>query len=219
MKLLLIISFFLLAMQICPAQSPYTGGIGSGAAKFSAPNSALSLIDSLYNGNTGSGLTKFFATGIALSEMDSFYNGDTGSGFNTNVSGNRVLSLSDSLYNGNPGDGYARVTMFSASMGITDSLYTGNTGRGDIQSRPVNLNLSFCISDTIVWNGNYSVSWNNAANWDCGIIPGINSIVIIPTGASRYPVIPADVEIKTLFVRPGATILLVTGKVLIINGH
>lgn len=171
-----------------------------------------------YSGGISNGFAEHNSGYFNLSVSDSLYNGGNGNGFSVNTILNTSLAVTDSLYNGGSGNGFSTLLLLNTSLYLTDSLYNGGSGKGEIQLTVSNINLSVC-SDTAVWNGNDNLLWNNPANWDCGTVPGINSVVFIPAGRPRYPVIMVSTEIKKLEVQPGAAVIVFTGKNLTINGH
>jgi hypothetical protein len=81
-----------------------------------------------------------------------------------------------------------------------------------------NINLNIC-SDTLRWNGNASNVWGDASNWDCGKLPDVNSIVYIPAGLPRYPIVFSFAEIKKLLLQNGATITVKSGVQFKLNGQ
>ena len=195
----------------------YNGGNGNGFTKDTALSVSLSVADSLYNGGNGNGFSKDTALNVSLSVADSLYNGGIGNGFSKDTVLNVSLGILDSLYNGGIGNGFHSVVITNTSLYLLDSLYNGGPGRGELQTTGL-ANLGSC-SDILIWTGNTSVNWDNAGNWDCGTIPGVNSTVIIPSGKVRYPVIFFNTVIRKLELKDGAVIILFTGKNLILNGQ
>lgn len=175
------------------AQFPYSGGNGNGASGVSSVNISLSITDSLYNGGNGDGVTK-------------------------NVLLNAVLSQADSMYKGGQGNGFHSIVLTNTTLNLLDSIYNGGTGRGDNQKVAPAINLSIC-TDVLVWNGNANINWDNPGNWDCGTVPGVNSIVIIPGGRPRYPTIFTNTVIKKLEMQPGASVTVFINRLLLINGQ
>ena len=213
---LIIFTAFILCSSNIHGQ--YLGGISNGFSSISVSTINLSLSDSLYNGGIGSGFSKDTTLNATLSITDSLYNGGSGNGFSKDTALNISLSVTDSLYNGGTGNGFDNFIITSANLYLLDSLYNGGVGRGEYQLFAPNINLGIC-GDTLVWNGNDNITWGNSNNWDCGKVPDINSIVFIPAGRPRYPVIISDIEIKTLILQPGGTVVLFSGKKLTLNGH
>jgi hypothetical protein len=178
---------FLLVLAFLPlaTNAQYLGGIGSGFGSVSTLNLNLNLTDSLYNGGQGNG---FYAL----------------------INPNTNLSLADSLYNGGIGTGYI-TNNINSDLSIQDSLYNGSNGKGDNQLSVALIRLSLCNDKQLVWNGNQSVFWNNAANWDCGTVPIATSIVTIPTSYKFAPVIGAGSIASRVTVAPSANLYLIGG--------
>ena len=60
-----------------------------------------------------------------------------------------------------------------------------------------------------VWTGDGDgTSWDDAANWDIGAVPGANSSVTIPSGADVTAAMCLPVEVESLTVEAGATLAL-----------
>ena len=190
----------------------------SGTNTAAVNNVVLAIIDSLYNGGIDDGTNTAAVNNVVLAITDSLYNGGIDDGTNTAAVYNVVLAIIDSLYNGGIDDGTNTATVNNVFLAIIDSSYNGGIGRGEIQKIAADINLTIC-GDTLIWNGNANINWDNPDNWDCGIVPGINSTVIIPTGKARYPTIFFNAEIKKLEIRIGGVLTVFTGKILLLNGH
>lgn len=185
-NLFLLLALFFLQFSI---NAQYFGGVSNGFGSVSSLNLSLSLVDSLYNGGLSNG---FF------SETNPFTN----------------LSLSDSLYNGGIGTGFF-TNNFNSDLSIQDSLYNGGIGKGDNQLSQVLIRFSLCNDKILVWNGNATVFWNNAANWDCGTIPINTSMVTIPANAARMPIIAASAIASRVTVFTNANLNLISGASLL----
>jgi hypothetical protein len=72
---------------------------------------------------------------------------------------------------------------------------------------------------TLEWTGAVNTDWTNAGNWKCGIVPTITSNVVINSGCPNYPVLTLNVEIRSMTVRPGASVTVNTGFDLKLNGN
>ncbi len=72
--------------------------------------------------------------------------------------------------------------------------------------------MSFAAS--ITWNGSASTDWNNAANWSGGL-PTVTDDVTIPIGLTNYPVLAANVSIKSIFLVNSAASLTVNSGVVL----
>ncbi len=83
-----------------------------------------------------------------------------------------------------------------------------------------------CIADTFTvyanvcagaintWVGNVNLEWETPGNWSCGTVPTETSDVVIPPGVPFMPRTNANVKVRSLTVRPGATVTVKTGTVL-----
>lgn len=99
---------------------------------------------------------------------------------------------------------------------------------GNHQIRFSNSSLDAAISATVVgatgcvdniWTGKGSDNrWNNAANWETGVIPNANNNVEIPAGRPRYPVLQGNAGAKNIILGANASINL-NGKLFTIAGN
>ncbi|MBL7727626.1 MAG: hypothetical protein JNM68_08075, partial [Dinghuibacter sp.] len=71
----------------------------------------------------------------------------------------------------------------------------------------------------VEWTGAVNTDWTNAGNWTCGGVPTVSSNVIVRGGRPNYPVVNLNVEIRSLTIRPGATVTVNTGFDLKLNGN
>ena len=63
------------------------------------------------------------------------------------------------------------------------------------------------------WNGSVINVWGNDGNWDGGVTPGVNRVVIIQSGKPSYPTVFTSIEVKSLELRPGATVTIYNNAV------
>ncbi len=201
------------------ADSVYNGSDGDGHALASSINIQLGVADSVNNGGNGDGFSFDRAANRPLGVADSVYNGGNGDGFSLDTALSKQLGIADSIYNGGLGDGAAQGIAINRTLAIVDSIYNGGTGRGDIIFLAPSVNLNTCSGATVVWNGSVNNNWNNAGNWDCGMLPGINSNVVIPTGRPRYPNLFINVEIRSLLLQSGTSVDVRPGATLKLNGQ
>jgi ELWxxDGT repeat protein len=68
------------------------------------------------------------------------------------------------------------------------------------------------------WTGAISTAWEDAGNWTNGI-PGAITAVTIQGGMPRYPVISADISIKSLSIQNSASVTLTNNRKLTLLGH
>lgn len=86
---------------------------------------------------------------------------------------------------------------------------------GEIEDYAVNINDNpgcAAASDTAIWGGHHSSSWEDPLNWRCGRLPDDNSKVIIPGNA--YVIINSTIAVYSLTVSPGATVRVNSGNTL-----
>lgn len=72
---------------------------------------------------------------------------------------------------------------------------------------------------TCYWNGSTNTAWENPLNWNCGKLPDANTDVVINSGIPFYPVINSNKSCRSVDIRPGATIKVITGFNLLLTGH
>jgi hypothetical protein len=66
----------------------------------------------------------------------------------------------------------------------------------------------------ISWTGNISTDWENAGNWSGNAVPTASSIVTIPAGRPRYPVVNTNTSIRSITLASGAWVTIAPGVVL-----
>ena len=76
--------------------------------------------------------------------------------------------------------------------------------------------VQFAPGSMISWTGNVSTDWENAANWSGNAVPTASSLVTIPAGRPRYPVVNVTTTVKSLTCVPGTTVTLGPGVELIL---
>ena len=67
------------------------------------------------------------------------------------------------------------------------------------------------LNGILLWTGAVNTSWSNPGNWSCGILPQSTSDVQINSGLVNYPVVSSNVTIKSLLVKPGASVTVASG--------
>jgi hypothetical protein len=79
--------------------------------------------------------------------------------------------------------------------------------------------INFTGGTLVLWTGNASNAWNNAANWSNNQVPVATTNIGIPSGRPNNPVIANGIlaNCKTIRVFPSATITVATGGQLRVN--
>ena len=118
---------------------------------------------------------------------------NTGSGF-TNLSNGGV---------------YSGVTGKSLTLTNAPSSFYGYQYRAFVNGS--SFSQVYTTKFTATWQGTVSNVWENAANWNCGILPDVNTDVLINAGKANYPQLGANTSIRTLRVASGTTVTVKTG--------
>jgi hypothetical protein len=222
--------FLLFALQV---QGQYTGGGSDGFQSVSAANQ--NIFSNIYTGGSNDGfdvasvanqnvLPNIYAGGsndgfdIASvanqNTLPNIYAGGVNDGFDiASVTNQNTLP---NIYAGGVNDGFDIVSV--TNQNTLPNIYTGGQNDG-YDSKKIFGQNPLCSGTNVVWNGSASTAWDNAANWDCGVLPNTGSTVVLPSGMPRYPVVSFSYEIKRLDMLPGSLITLATGINFIINSQ
>jgi hypothetical protein len=157
-----------------------------------------------------------YSANLNLGKNDGLYQGGDGEGYSLIVQ-NLSLGTNDGLYKGGSGIGYLSLSQ-NLNLGTSDGFYQGGAGIGHNTLVAKYIRLSRCNDAQLVWNGNDTVGWANAANWDCGTAPVATSIVTIPTSPKRWPIVNTNATIKALNMQSGAVIYLPNTNKLTVTG-
>lgn len=137
--------------------------------------------------------SQFYKNGISL--------GTLSSGAPSHLSNVGLLNIgfytpTNSYYNGS----VSELMVFASALAGTDiTLLNDNQ-------------LSYYNIASTYWTGAVSTDWSNTGNWSSGIVPTISSpsIVVIPAGKPRYPIISGTSVANSISLEAG-TSLTVTG--------
>jgi hypothetical protein len=61
------------------------------------------------------------------------------------------------------------------------------------------------------WTGNVSTAWETAGNWSSNSVPGATSIITIPAGRPRYPVVNESTSVRSITCAAGTSVTLQAG--------
>ncbi len=125
---------------------------------------------------------------------------DNGSGF-TNISN---------------GPNYTGVTTATLQLINLPTSFTGYKYRCVVDG--INGNAT-TLRFTTIWNGNTSVDWLTASNWNCNVVPDQYTDVIIPGNINNSPQLNADTAVRTVRVYPNIQVLIKNGFKLDIKGN
>ena len=81
--------------------------------------------------------------------------------------------------------------------------------------------MNFTANNTVrlnvtenAWTGREDTNWNNVNNWSCGVIPTINTPVVIAASSNVVTMPQGTTYCKTVEVQDGATLIVTTGNTL-----
>jgi hypothetical protein len=74
------------------------------------------------------------------------------------------------------------------------------------------------LAFTAYWNGSSSTAWEDAANWNCGVLPDANTDVVINNGVKFYPVVNLSTSCRSVRLNKNAMALLMAGIQLVLTG-
>ncbi|MES2772683.1 MAG: LamG domain-containing protein [Bacteroidota bacterium] len=118
------------------------------------------------------------------------------------------------LSNGGIYSGVTTATLLFTNLPTTHFKYLYRC----IVTGPNATSLEFSPKFIATWNGTASTAWTNAANWQCGLLPDINTEVWIRNGAFQ-PALNTNASARKVTVAAGATITLPAGVSLTVNGN
>jgi hypothetical protein len=152
--------------------------------------------------------------GTISSSRDSICAGST---VNFTATGTANGTLQWQVKNGNSwtNTGAANTNPLNNISISTDAIYrlkVSNTLCGYDTSNELSINV-FSI-----WTGAIDTSWIKGGNWCSGVVPGITSNILIPSGVPNYPSISSGATAKKIVIAQGATLKANNGTVLVIAG-
>ena len=128
----------------------------------------------------------------------------------------------------NTGAGYVNISNNSTYQGAQTAFLKVNNLQSSYSGYKVRCLISadgksffsqeYVIKTQVYWDGNVSKLWENPLNWNCGILPDAKTEVIIRGGLGNYPEVNSMVSVKSLIVKPGASVLIKAGFKLELTG-
>lgn len=162
MKILILILGVAMSLKI---DGQFLGGNYDGADL-----EVLLSTTTIYRGGTGNG---YYGSEIIKNSF-LIYSGGSKNGYDSSTR----LKSTVSIYSGESNDGHYSTSRLKNSF----SIYSGGSKDGYALEKKI---LSY------IWSGTLGNGWNVVDNWVDGVIPNINSSVIIPSGLINYPKINA----------------------------
>lgn len=99
----------------------------------------------------------------------------------------------------------------NGSYDILVEAYDGEYRTGFYWSANVSEDDSFTIynkATDATWTGATDTAWETPGNWNPANVPGVGSIVTIPSSLSRYPVLSGGATIQDLVIQAGASLVI-----------
>jgi hypothetical protein len=72
---------------------------------------------------------------------------------------------------------------------------------------------------TAYWTGSMNADWETPANWGCGIVPDLNTDVIIYNGKPNYPEVTCNRICRSITANPGTSVKVDDSKIFMIKGR
>ncbi len=200
----------IIAINLNPLPNIYTGGNNDGFQKIIALN--LNPLPNIYTGGNNDGFQKIIA--LNLNPLPNIYTGGNSDGFQKIIAIN--LNPLPNIYTGGNNDGFQKI--IALNLNPLPNIYAGGNNDGFQKTIAINQNPD-CSDNIVRWSGKLDINWANPGNWDCGVLPGINSEVILQSGLDRYPTVSSSYEIKKLHLKPLSLINFLQDVVFTINGN
>ena len=176
------------------------------------PNSDITIAD----------LGTLYSLDIDVTDFSGFYIG--GNQTNISVCAASSVSLPTTAtgatykWQVNTGNGFVNITNGTIYSGVTSkTLSIANvpgTYYGYQYRCVVNGNTNsqvYTLKFTATWHGTVSNVWENAANWNCGVLPNANTDVLINAGKPNYPQVGANTSVRSLKAVKGTSVTVKTG--------
>jgi hypothetical protein len=70
---------------------------------------------------------------------------------------------------------------------------------------------TYTIKINVSWEGTVSTAWENVANWSCGVLPDLNTDVIVNGGKTNFPQLNSNKDVRTMQINSGARVTIQPG--------
>lgn len=181
------------------------------------PNTDITVVD----------LGTMYSLDIDVSGFSGFYIG--GNNTNLNLCTGSTITIPSNItgttyqWQADNGSGYLNISNSSVYGGTTTKALTLTNTPSNLYGYKfrclVNGSLFseiYTLKFTAEWIGVANSAWENTANWSCGVLPDINTDVIINAGKPNFPQLNSNRSVRTLKANPASTITIKTGSTLTI---
>lgn len=190
------------------------GGVQDGIDVFTSTSQNVS--PAIHFGGSNDGFAVLSTPNQNQSPM-MFYGG-TADGFQTSLVANS--NTLPEIYSGGTSDGFHLEE--NPGTNLSTNIYFGGSEDGFDVSSSENQN-SPCSGDLFVWTGLISDDWHEPGNWECRVLPGLFSNVLIPEGliehGNFYPIVFSAAEVSTIKMSSGSYLQIRPGVILKLKGE
>ncbi len=144
--------------------------------------------------------------------------------------GGRTISLISSITGSNYqwqlniGNGFTSIIDTGNYIGTAGKSLTINAAPTNWYGYQYRCLVNGSSSDTTTlkfvsyWNGSIDSTWENPANWNCGLIPDANTDVVIRNSVHIFPSVKSNTSCHSITIAKGAAAILAGGINLILTG-
>ena len=205
-----------------PVNTIYFGGDNDGFTLASINDvNPSDPISTIYFGGENDGFTLASISDVNSSDpISTIYFGGENDGFGlARISEVNPSDPISTIYFGGENDGFGLESISEVNPSDPIStIYFGGENDGFASAIKINVNPN-CTDNVMRWSGGESTAWENAANWDCGILPSVTDEVIIKSEVLHLPIVNTNYEIKKLVMNPGSNILINNNIIFTLNGN
>lgn len=69
----------------------------------------------------------------------------------------------------------------------------------------------YTLKTQVHWKGTAGKAWESPLNWSCGILPDMNTDVIIESNCINYPEVNSDIKVRSILAKPGSSVTVKSG--------
>lgn len=144
--------------------------------------------------------------------------GETTTTLDANIFGTQYqwqVATTGSYSNISNNSNYSGATTATLTLSNMQTSWTANKYRCQVDGGYTN---TVQFQFTNAWMGTVDSIWEKPANWTCGLVPDANTDVTVDAAAASSPTIRVNTSCRSLHVKPGAALNILTGITLLITG-
>ena len=105
-----------------------------------------------------------------------------------------------------------------ADFGRKLNKASASTGTIDIGAYEYKFGVDPVGSVSFIWSGNTNTDWNNVGNWNSATVPPSADAVVIPNGASNYPMVSTAINCYNLTIATDASLTITSTGAITVTG-